>query len=195
MINACQLGTVWGMAIVLKQAKLEKKTGTWDGLGGRHGDHPMPPLAPPIFSGHSVRSMVKSLVSTTSWLKPGACACQGQAAPSGVLSMPVCLRFPHIPTRFASGGRLTAEWSSGLASPSARRCRGESAIRHAPSQSPVGIAWPTTCRQGLPNQRSRLSRVIVPYTTASRQKRQWDRTKGDGASSPWRKPGVSAPDI
>jgi len=27
--------------------------------------------------------------------------------------MPVSLRFPHIPTRFASGGRLTvAEWGS-----------------------------------------------------------------------------------
>ena len=53
-------------------------------------------------------------VSTTPLLKRGTCTCQDQAVPSGVLTMPV-LRFPHMPTGFASGGWLTTP--SGAAQP------------------------------------------------------------------------------
>ena len=52
-----------------------------------------------------MRAVTRSQVNCSRH-EPGACTCRDQAVPSGVLSMPV-LRFPHLPTRFASGGWLT----------------------------------------------------------------------------------------
>jgi hypothetical protein len=85
--------------------------------------------------------------------------------------MPV-LRFPHIPTRFASGGRLTgAAWGS-------RPVNAPGAPTMSPALRPLPLLSPALRRvaRGFPRD--------VFRSTTSRQKRQWDRTKGGAALPP-----------
>jgi hypothetical protein len=105
------------------------------------------------------------------------------ATPSGVLSMPV-LRFPHIPTRFASGGRLTCR----VGQPARQRASGthyahgswSSQERAAGRHRPLPVARRYR-RDGAPFSPARGKPATALYERSS------------GASSPCRKAGVSAP--
>lgn len=94
------------------------------------------------------------------------------------------------PTRLASGGRLSAWGAQRACQPIGLSLSGR--FHHPPDAflSPVGIARPTTCHQGLPNQRLWVFCVIVPYSATGRR-----NGKGDGHSSQCLKIGVSWPEI
>ena len=90
--------------------------------------------------------------------------------------MPV-LRFPHLPTGFASGGRVTTR--GGLSDP-------------ATSQRPPLCPQPCgLCLWLAPALGTKLA--VTPRDNALFCHKQTNTERGSGASSPWLKPGVSAP--
>jgi hypothetical protein len=78
--------------------------------------------------------------------------------------MPV-LRFPHIPTRFASGGWLTTR--AELSNPSTRQ-------RHPLSPRPCGLCLSLSRALGA---QLAIARVIAPHAATSRRKRNVSTTK------------------
>jgi hypothetical protein len=100
------------------------------------------------------------------------------------------LRFPHIPTGFASGGQLTAWVGQRAYQPSGPEVAGRS--HHPPSAfpSPVGHRRSTTCRH--------VYRTLLAVAPRDRDSFSYSRAEPErrrGHSSPCLKAGVFWPQL